>query len=188
MSEPSFVKRNAFLIAAAVLPVVVVVLFAIAVAVPRWLVDDPTHDVLFVIESYERQRALRFEVDGGRVFARVVEPSDAGTAQGQRLFRYDVETDTTLELTVPIAADKTRFVVPELTATVVHPANPGPDGYEFFVGRYGGSSLVQELFGMRSRRHRAGLARDSRMIPIDSPAGSTYRYGTVRFVAFVVEP
>ena len=47
MAGESWLRRNAFIVAAVLLPVVVVGLFLIASAAPRWRVPDPQFDLGF---------------------------------------------------------------------------------------------------------------------------------------------
>src|SRR4026207_414357 len=69
-----FVRRNAFLVAAVALPLVVVIFFLLAAAIPRWTVAPPDFDLVLRGTSYEQPAprvSLEFDVRDGRVQATV---------------------------------------------------------------------------------------------------------------------
>src|SRR6188474_2962219 len=49
-----FVRQNAFLVAAVALPLVVIIFFLLAAAIPRWTVAPPAFDLVLRGTSYEQ--------------------------------------------------------------------------------------------------------------------------------------
>ena len=57
------VRDNAFLIAAAALPVLVVALFLLSTAIPRWTVPPPAYDVLLRTSDEDASDLVRLDLD-----------------------------------------------------------------------------------------------------------------------------
>jgi len=71
-----FLRDNAVLVAAFVLPAIVAVLFILATAIPKWTVPLPQHDLLLRVDSYQSpppEVSVEFAVRDGRLEA-VVRP------------------------------------------------------------------------------------------------------------------
>jgi hypothetical protein len=88
-----FLRKNAFLVAAVSLPVVVVGFFLLSTAIPRWLVPPPAYDLLLrsgrPYEPSGPRIAVDFYVRDGRVEA-VVRPVPANTySQLPALWLFD---------------------------------------------------------------------------------------------------
>ena len=97
-----FLRDSAFLVAAAVLPLLVVAFFMLSTAVPRWSVPDPAYDLLLRAEGGYDGRpgnvAVDFTVRDGRVEAtpRPVPPNTYRPPAA--LFRFHHETLTVSEV------------------------------------------------------------------------------------------
>ena len=67
-----FLRDNAVLVAAFVLPAIVAVLFILATAIPKWTVPLPQHDLLVRVEQYESpppDMSVEYLVRDGRLEA-----------------------------------------------------------------------------------------------------------------------
>jgi hypothetical protein len=188
-----FFRENAFLVAAVALPLLVVLLFIGATAIPRWFVAPPAYDLLLKTQgSYEQARAqviVGIEVRDGRAAATVERVSGQPTAPGPRLFLFEHETQTVREipLAVPQLAEGNPAVsvpIAELNNRRVVVGPKAPDGYEFETGYARSSGIVGELFGM-GRRPRMALIKGGRTVPIALPSNE-YWYG-VTAVGWVLD-
>jgi hypothetical protein len=189
-----FLRENAFLVAAVLLPLLVVVLFLAATAVPRWFVAPPAYDLLFRMPgSYDgRARAplaVEIAVREGRAEATVRRVIDPAASPGPRLFLFDHKTLTARELSIDlpaVAEGDAPVTVPirELAGRRIVAGPKAPDGYGFETGQRRGAGIVGELFGM-SRYSRLSLVKNGRTVPILLPSNE-YWYG-VTAVGWVVE-
>ena len=100
-----FVRQNAFLVAAVSLPLVVVIFFLLAAAIPRWTVPPPAYDLVLRGSSYEQpaQRvSVEFDVRDGRVQA-TVRPVPPNTYPSRAtLFLFDHRTMKVSRLPVDV--------------------------------------------------------------------------------------
>src|SRR4051812_49056698 len=91
-----FLRENAFLTAAVCLPLLVVVFFVLASAIPRWMVAPPAYDLLIRANgSYTQANSrvsVEFAVRDGSVNV-VVKPLSAGVYNApSRLLLFDQST------------------------------------------------------------------------------------------------
>jgi hypothetical protein len=177
-----FVRRNAFLVAAASLPLVVVIFFLLAAAVPQWTVPSPAYDAILRGSTYEQppQRvSVEFIVRDGRVQA-TVRPAPANTYPSRStLFLFDHRTMKVTRITVDVpdlkeADTPQTFVVPELAARHVVSSTVAPDGYELKHRTGGSGGLVGDLFGMDRYNRNASLVNRGRVISINLPPPYEY--------------
>lgn len=197
MSAAATHRGTAFLIAAAALPLVVVAFFLVATAVPRWTVAPPAHDLVFVVDGPGRMQSqaylFAFDVRAGQVVATITWPTQQTYAPETMLYVRDAGTGAVRNLAVvdadgatptPAAAgESVSFVVADLAARRAVAGPIAPDGYTFDAGGRRGGGLIGEIFGFRGSGRRAVIVKDSRVVPIDPPAGSP---GAVRAVGWLV--
>ena len=192
-------RGNAFLIAAAALPLVVVAFFLVATAIPRWTVPPPAHDFVFTIDEPGDIRApaetYTFAVRDGQVVATVTRLAPNTYAPRTRLMHFAHESGAVREVGVAPPAGVVSeppsggvtitgtFVVEELAGRRAIAAPVSPDGYRFETGQRGGGGIIGELFGMRSGSRRLSLVRDGRVVALD--ASSTAYAGSARGVAWL---
>lgn len=198
-------RGNAFLIAAVALPLIVVGFFLLAMAVPRWTVDPPAHDLILSVDesSSYSQRATRrsFEVRNGQVVA-IQEPvsSRPSIEQGETAYLPDTgliivdhETQEIRELAVvpapgpeppPGPDEPASFVVADLARRSVVAGDVAPDGYAFEMRTWSGPGLMGEIFGMRSRGVGFALTKDGRVVSVEL---RTERYVMPRVVGWIVD-
>ena len=201
-----FLRDNAVLVAAFVLPAVVAVLFILATVIPKWTVPLPQHDLVVRVEHYENQPppnvSVEFTVRDGRLeaFVRpVVKPDNpnAGIVYPQRwkllLFDHAAMRMRELPLDLPVTLDigETQTIpVDALAGRRVIPGDVAPDGYRVdSLGTYGGGGgIVNELFGMNRRyRRRIAVGRDGRTVQIELPAPYRDTYGSIVTIGWIVD-
>jgi hypothetical protein len=171
------VRQNVFLVAAVALPLVVVIFFLLAAAVPRWTVPPPAYDVVLRASTYDQpaQRvSVEYFVRDGRIQATVRSVATNMYPTRSTLFLFDHRTMKVSQLAVQLPTLKEgdperTFVVPELAALHVVSASVAPDGYELKHPSGGSSGLVGDLFGM-DRYHRNGaLVNRGRLVSVALP-------------------
>jgi hypothetical protein len=179
-----FVRENTFLVAAVALPAVVVVLFLLASAIPRWTVPGPAYDLLVRAGGPYDQNlprvAVDFTVRDGRIEA-TVRPLNANAfPQVASLFLVDHATFNVQEIAFELPKNLEEGDAP-VTVTVEMPGGrrvtPGsrmPDGYELDTRTQHGGGLVGDLFGMNRSQQNTVLVNRGRIISITLP--SPYRY------------
>jgi hypothetical protein len=190
-----FVRDNAFLLAAASLPVLVVAFFLLATAIPRWTVPPPAYDLLVrVNDPYDHARprvSVDYTVRDGRLEATVRLLPENGYAQPSSLWIFDHATMSARQ----VAFDPPQLAAGETERTVTVEALAGrrvaaesraPDGYELYDRSRGGSGIFGELFGMRRYEQAVSIANRGRVVRIPLPGSRTYAYG-VHFVGWIVE-
>jgi hypothetical protein len=170
-----FLRNNFFLVAAVALPVLVVIFFLLATAIPRWTVPPPAYDlVLRVGKPYEGTRsslAVQFRIRDGGLEA-VVRPLTKDQYEPRwSLLLFDHRTRNLTEIpvtlpeslppdsppqTVPVDALAGRRILEQLQA---------PDGYQLRTDMSrGGPGLIGDLFGMRGYDQRAALVNRGRVV------------------------
>jgi hypothetical protein len=176
-----FLRDNAFLAGAIILPVVVALFFVAANAIPRLTVPDPAFDLVFkVSQPISREGSpvvpVEFAVRNGQVHVTFCRPAKDRYLQSWALLRFDHATRrvTELELAPPDGlSEGESLTVPvgPLQGVRVSSSDTAPDGYAILSRDAGaGGGIVGELFGMRRYRDGVALARTGRVIPLDLPA------------------
>ena len=179
-----FLRDNAFLVAAVALPAVVVGLFLLASAVPRWTVADPAYDLLVRVGGPYDQTlpkvAIDFNVHDGHVEA-IVRPLKVDAyPQLASLFLVDHQTLNVQEVTFELPRDLKEGDAPRIIAIEmprrqrVTPGSRMPDGYELDTRSGHGGGLVGGIFGMDRYQSDTVLVNRGRVISITLP--SPYRY------------
>jgi hypothetical protein len=198
-----FLRDNAVLVAAFVLPAIVAVLFVLATAIPTWTVPAPQHDLVLRVDNYQSpppEVYVEFAVNNGRLEAvvrPVVKPDNAnvGITYPQRwallLFDHASMQVREIPLDLPRTLDvgETRTVIVDVHAGRVVPGDLAPDGYKVTsLNTGGGGGIVNELFGM-NRRYRRGIAigRNGRTIELELPAPFRESYGSIVTIGWIVD-
>ena len=177
-----FVRQNAFLVAAVSLPVVVVVFFLLAAAIPRWTVPPPAYDLVLRGSSYDQpvpRVALEFDVRDGRVQATVRAVAANMYPSRATLFLFDHQTLKVTRIAVDVPDMKEgeparTFVVPALDKLHVIATTAAPDGYELKMRSGGGTGLVGDLFGMGRYDRNVSLVNRGRVISVALPPPFEY--------------
>jgi hypothetical protein len=180
-----FVKSNSFVIAAILLPLVVVGFFLLASALPRWTVPPPAYDlVIRVGKPFEQpppRVAVEFRVADGRLEAVVRPVGKNEYAQPWAVFRLDHQTLNLDEIPIrlpdelPEGAPAQTIAVDAFGGRRMLGQARAPDGYELRTETSrGGSGLFGELFGMRGYDSSVAIVNRGRVITLPLPAGYAY--------------
>jgi hypothetical protein len=188
-----FLRRNAFLVAAVMLPAAVIALFAVAAIMSHRSVPPPAYDLIFmVMRPYERGRTVvtDFVERNGRVHARL-RAFDEPYGSSWELLLFDHETSTVRA--IPFEAPDTvdgevqTVPVPAVAPLRVSGESTAPDGYTLET-RYGNSGLIGNIFGMGGSRGRVSLANDGRAVALTLPAPYRNVYvSSAQVVGWVLE-
>ena len=185
-------RDNAFLAAAVALPLVVVGVFLLLTAIPKWTVPPPQYDLLLKTTEYERVQAS-FSVD---LFLRdealhVTLRADKGTGHSRvRLWRFDHatlnarEVQLNLPAQAPAGDQPQTFVVESLRGQRIVTDARAPDGYQLRERDAQGPGVVGEIFGMRRYGQSGALVNRGRVIPIEIPGANHYE--APAFIGWVV--
>jgi hypothetical protein len=187
-----FVRQNAFLVAAVSLPVVVVVFFLLAAAIPRWTVPPPAYDLVLRGSSYDQpvQRvSVDFDVRDGRVQATVRAVAANMYPSRATLFLFDHRTMKVSRVAVDVPDMKEgepprTFVVPALAKLHVIATATAPDGYELKLRSSGGTGIVGDLFGMGHHDRNVSLVNRGRVVSVALPPPYEY-YSPVSALGWV---
>ena len=193
MSRPigALLKEHAVLAAGIALPVLLILLFAIARAVPSSTVPDPVFDAVFATQNY--YGGYSFAVKDGKLEATyTAPPKDAyqpPKTEAPKIIIYRSSTGKadTITLTKPELSDNQKSAVvsvKEFDTLKLSDKAEAPDGYTFRPqGWRSNSSVVTEIFSYNSRQTPNSLEKDGRLITID-PLKDRY-YGDVTFIGWV---
>ncbi len=195
MKIKDFARHNAALVAGISLPIVVVIFFLLATSVPRWLVDPPQYDFLFVRNhAYGTGRSqLRHEIDvdeNHHLRVRAFRKLKNQYVPSVGLFLFEHQTRNVREISLPIAeiaeADETGVVVevPALKDQFIDSRRIAPDGYEVIDP----GSNWYGLLGLFSGRNRRGLSygKSGAVFPLP-PSHDRGAYGA-RFLGWILTP
>jgi len=189
-----FVRDNLFLLAAVLLPLVVVGFFLLAAIIPRWTVPAPAFDVVLRIGGPYDQPVPKVIVDyrvrDNHIEAVVRPLAENGYTQPYRLVLFDHKTMNVRELHVDIPdqmdKDEAPRTIPvtELASRQVIDQVRAPDGYELRTDTQHGPGLFGDLFGMNRYDQTAALINRGRVVPIALPSRYQY-YSPVTVVAWL---
>lgn len=193
--ELAFLKRHGFVIAGAGLPLLLVAALVIARAVPRYVVEDPRCDLVYVAYGDRALPTDRLVCDvvvvEGELRVRWSLAEEPVYSQEQRVFRFDGASGRSVELLLPPAGElqehgaRVERVVEGLADARLETALASPDGYTF-ESSYAGGGLFGEIFGSGSRRVRAVIEKNGRRIEVPQPTLDPYGYGQPRFLGWAV--
>jgi len=190
-----FWKRHGFLIAGVALPLLVVVGFALARALPRMWVAAPTVDLLYAVPSgYDVQPKKldrRFSVVDGRLHVVWTKVENA-YVQPLHLYRFHASTGDAEEIHVPeppggdALESPADLVVPGLDALRVDTSSRSPDGYAFENRTSDGGAPLGEILGQRYRGPRGAISKGGRVFLLPMAGGEAYGYSPVQFLGWLV--
>jgi hypothetical protein len=179
-----FVQGNAFLLAAVLLPAIVVGLFLLSSAIPPRLVPPPRYDLVIRASGpFDQTRprvAVDFNVRDGRVEATIRPLKADAFPQLASIFLFEHATMSVRQIPIDLPDDMAEgdaprtFVVEALASRKVVAKEKSPDGYELQLRSHRSPGIVGEIFGMNRYDQGVALVNGGRIIPIDLP--SPYRY------------
>jgi len=193
----AFIRDNLMIVVSVALPLLVVVVFALATLVPRWLVEPPQYDFLMTAEWPGSRGALPVRIDmsvtNGKLRVRAIKLENGERAYAPRLFEFVAATQSVREIMLDWPDDLTDLPdgtvigVPEFDSRRIDPSQRAPDGYAFERLDDRGGGIFTELFGAGRRNYAARLRKDGAVVrvrvPVDVPS---YYYG-LAFLGWVVE-
>jgi hypothetical protein len=188
-----FIRDNAFLFAAVLLPVVVIGLFLLVTAIPRWTVAAPQYDVLLQTTDYDqagRRVSAELFVRDERLHATIRTAVQNMHPPRVRLWRFDHTTLNLQEIPLdlpddPPAGESITLVIDALRAQRIVTDTKAPDGYEVRTQANGGPGLIGDLFGMRRYDQSLVLANRGRRVAIKPPTPNVYQ--TPMFLGWLID-
>jgi hypothetical protein len=200
-----FLRENFALVAVFALPGAVAALFFVAMAIPKWTVPLPQHDLVMSIERWDSTPAevfTTFVVRDGRLEADlrpVAKPANPamGLVYPQRwallLFDHQAMAVRELPLDLPqsLAEGETRTIpIEALAGRRIIQGGDAPDGYRVSSLNTGssGGGIVGEVFGM-SRRYRRGVSvsRNGRTVELDLPGRHRDSYAAIHTIGWIAD-
>jgi hypothetical protein len=178
-----WVRDNAFLVAAGALPLLVVAVFLLLTAIPKWTVPPPQYDLLVYTTDYGRQGAriaVEFGVSGETLQATVRPAVAESYPPHVRLWRFDHRTMSPSEVHVDLPTEMSggeaarTFAVEALSGRRVLTDSKARDGYEYRTPGNDGPGLIGDVFGMRRHDQRGVIVKGGRVVQIEIPAPSQY--------------
>jgi hypothetical protein len=171
-------RDNVFLVAAVLLPLVVVGFFLLATAIPRWTVPPPQYDLLVKANSYTYPLPS-MHVDyiatstGVHAHVRPVPPNSY--PHHMALFIADHASGRLREVPVRLPDglkpdDQPRDIPVEgLTRFRIVTTPEAPDGYRFDTRSRRGPGLLGDIFGMRRYDLGLVLVNGGRVVALTPP-------------------
>ena len=189
MSKLHLLKDNIALVAGISLPVLLVIVFWVATAIPKMTVADPQYDMIYTADYYDYNALLRgtvqLEVREGRLRATFREVDGQNFRNAPRIYYFDVSSGSTQELTVEIPDDPQdgqELEIPEASGLKLDKKSIAPDGYSY-DSSYGSRSGF--FFFDGGYRYRGLIKKDGRAIKMPTH-GHQYQ-GNLRFLGWVLE-
>jgi hypothetical protein len=197
-----FIKNNLAIIAAIVLPLILIALFAVSTLVVNRVVADPEYDFLVATNYYGgANEAFYFDVVQNRLKISYSFPTRVnGNYQNgniSRLWRVRVPAMTVEEISlVPPprsqdAADGQRvpIEIPGVSDLQVLSSQPAPDGYSFQQSYdYYNSNVMRELFGGGSRGEQvSAIVKDGRAVPVRNLGGAPFSGYNSHFIGWIAK-
>ncbi len=190
----TFLRKNLMIVVSIALPLLLILLFAVASVVPRLYTDPPAYDLLLTLQGVATAKTARIRIDlvvtDGQLKAIASQTNSTYSGNYPRLFRYSHLGGEVTEINIPIPEnfnelkDGTVIPIPELAGLRVSDKLRAPDGYEFNGSRRGGG-FVTELFGGSRKRNDVRISKNGAVVRVRLPT-SDYWYSGARFVAWVL--
>ena len=197
-----FIKDNLTIVAAIVLPVVLVALFALSSLVMNRVVADPQYDFLIATNFYGgSNEAFYFDVVQNRLKISYSFPVQVnGTYQNgniSRLWRVKVPAMTVDEISLvppPRGRDnadgqRVPIEIGGVSDLKVLNTQPAPDGYTFQQSYdYYNTNLMRDLFGAGRRGEQvSAIVKDGRAVPVRNLGGAPYSAYNAHFIGWIAK-
>lgn len=194
----TFMARNLTLIVGVSLPVLLVLLFSVAMLIPRMTVEAPQYDLVLSSHDYftdgrQLNGTLSFSVNDGQLFARFTEDPNYPRAQGNipavaipmpRLYYFSSASGSLRQIEYVLPenlVDGASYRIEELAGQSLLAESTAPDGYRF-DNSYRGSRGF--LFMFDGYRYNAKIEKEGRAVKIPSIDQNSY-VGNYRLVGWV---
>jgi len=187
------------IVAGIMLPVVVVLLFALATVLPRWFTEPPSYDLLLTYPGYGSDRKFPGRIElivlDERLYAHVYQVKNGQENYVPKLLMYNAGLQEVREITLAIPEnvgelpDGTELPIPGIKQRSISASLQAPDGYEFEVYNDRGGGLITELFINNRRRYGPRVVKNGAVIRLQLPAPTSryYNYYNMRFLGWVIE-
>lgn len=190
----AWMKQNPTLAAGIGLPLLLIVLFSVASAIPAMFVEAPKHDVLFYAQSYSDKPIadVTLSVSGGKLKAQYRKQNNQYSNNKQNLYLYSAKTSTVkqINITPPDAGTENwqDFTIPDVSNLQLDTNLTASDGYTFesYRKRYGSDIGSLFFIGRSYRTNGPVLSKDGRTIPLHPKSGDYYSYNA-QFLGWVKE-
>jgi len=195
-SLKAFLKENYVLVVGITLPVILVLLFFLAMVLPNRMAPPPQYDFLFTVDDYQPAGppsvSVRYDVYQNALRATLLVNAQPNYHTVPRLFIYEVASRTVREIAVdlPVAPEDVpkdrQLRIEEVAGLYLDPRLTAPDGYEFRHSQYSGAGgLFTELFVSGGTRYQPSLVRNGATARLNLPTGR-YNYYNARFLGWVI--
>ncbi len=187
-----FIKDNFVLVVGITLPVLLVIVFALASYIPKQIVAPPQYDFISANNYYEgsTQNTIRFSIVEGKLIveSRNIDSKYVGTIP--KLYVFEHQNLRTKEITFKIPSGHgaetgvwERVDIPELTNVKIDTSVKAPDGYEFRqLDNYRGGFLG--LFSYRGYKSNVVISKSGRSISVKYGAQKNY-YNQPHFLGWI---
>lgn len=197
-----FIKDNLAIVAAIVLPLVLVALFAVSSLVMNRVVADPQYDFLVATNFFGgSNEAFYFDVVQNRLKISYSFPVQVnGTYQNgniSRLWRVRVPAMTVEEISLvppPRSTDhadgqRVPIEIAGVSELQVLSTQPAPDGYTFQQSYDSYNiNLMRELFGTGGRGEQvSAIVKDGRAVPVRNLGGAPYSAYNAHFIGWIAK-
>lgn len=189
------IRQNPMIAAGILLPLIIVVFFLLATAIPRWLVAPPEYDLVFTVPEHNPNRRdieLTIDVVDNRLRARLFKKNDyyRGVA---RLYVFEHENQEVREIAINIPGnvaaleDGAEIDIPEFANRSISTSRQAPDGYELLGPGYRrGGNLMTELFGGH-RRYQLSIHKSGAVVEIPNLGDHRNYYYSATFLGWVTK-
>jgi hypothetical protein len=197
-----FIKENLAIVAAIVLPLILVALFALSSLVMSRVVADPQYDFLIATNFYGgSNEAFYFDVVQNRLKISYSFPVQVnGIYQNGNISRlWRVRVPAMIVEEIPLVppprgtdnADGQRVPIDiaGVSELQVLSTQPAPDGYTFQQSYdYYNSNLMRELFGTGSRGEQVpAIVKDGRVVAVRNLGGAPYSAYNAHFIGWIAK-
>lgn len=197
MSRPfaSLIKENLVLIAGLILPVLLILVFTLARALPEKAVASPEYKAVYAQQSWDSGYTYVFDIkNDGKLSISYKAPSPSSydskpEGRNATLYIFDAANDDLKTITIERPTLKkgqtsAPVKVSELEDLKLIKDTKAPDGYIFQEESWKRSSLVTEIFSYNNNRTPNALYKDGRIIPLRMNDNS---YGSFSFIGWVAK-
>ena len=191
MTEPAGLTQKHLILATSIaLPLLLVLLFALAMVIPRLSVEPPQHALLVSTPWYQDGRQvngnLHFEVSEGTLYFRFNANRNPNfILPVSRLHLFDPSTGALEEINYVVPEeleDNMLYPVAELASRGFSGSSLSPDGYNY-DNSYRGS---RGFLFMNGYRYSAKIEKQGRVVKIPAINDAQFA-GSPQFVAWLVE-
>lgn len=192
----SFIKQNLVLVIGLTLPLLLIVLFFMATAIPKAMGAPPQYEMLFTTVRYDYQNAsdysLDFAVKNQRLVVKVRKGDNKNINHNtERLMAYDGKTETVREIAIDIAktseaAVNGEVVLAETKNMTIDASSMSPDGYKLDGPNYRNGGMMMGMFGGGYHNSGFRLKKGGVGYAIPNTQQNDY-YNQVQFIGWVVK-